>query len=96
MGTITVLRPDKPGQPAPEARLAPRTPLGGGAVLTLIDNGKPQARRVLELIADELRASLPLARVDTYTKSSAGAPIDADTARMLAARSRLVVTGIGD
>ncbi len=96
MTVITVLRPDKVEVPPPEIEYAPRAPLETGAVLTLIANGKPMARELLELIAGELRRELPIGRVEVVEKPSAGMPIDADRARMLAARSRLVITGLGD
>jgi hypothetical protein len=95
MATIEVLRPDKPELDTPVQPLAPRAPVEDGAVLTLIENGKPHARELLQLIAEELRRSLPIA-VETFSKPSAAKPIDADEARNLAARSRLVVTGVGD
>jgi hypothetical protein len=96
MATIEVLRPDKPELDAPPQPLAPRAPVEHGAVLMLIENGKPHARELLQLIAEELRRSLPISVVETFSKSSAAKPIDADEARNLAARSRLVVTGVGD
>jgi hypothetical protein len=93
---ITVLRPDKPEVPAPPTELAPRLAVQDGAVLTLIQNGKPRARLMLELIAAEVEKSLPLQRIEVFSKPTAAKPIDADQARMLAARSRLVITGVGD
>lgn len=97
MSVITVLCPDKADPPPVPASRAPRTDVEPGALLTLIDNGKPRAREMLELIAEELRRELPeVTSVDVFSKPSAGKPIDADEARMLAARSRLVITGLGD
>jgi hypothetical protein len=97
MSVITVLRPDKVEQEAEPGVAATRSRLEDGAVLTLIDNGKPHAREMLELVADEVRRRLPqITQVDVFSKPSAGKPIDADEARMLAARSRLVITGLGD
>lgn len=67
-------------------------------VLTLIDNGKPKAREILATIAEELSRTHPRIRfvVEVHSKPSAAAPIDADTAQRLAARSRMVLTGVGD
>jgi hypothetical protein len=96
MATITVLRPDQPAPPAPPAELAPRRAARDGAVLALIENGKPHARDLLQMVAAELRGPLGLADVLTFSKPSASRPIAEDEARMLAARSHLVVTGVGD
>jgi hypothetical protein len=93
---ITVLRPDKPDSAGVPTDYAPRAPIEEGAVVTLISNGKPMARDLLELIATELREQIPIGKVEIHEKASAGVPIDADLARMLAARSRLVITGLGD
>lgn len=54
------------------------------------------ARELLGHVADELRSRLPPATVDVHSKPSAGKPIDADVADMLAARSHLVISGVGD
>jgi hypothetical protein len=91
-----VLRPDKPEAPPPATDYAPRASVEEGAVLALIVNGKPMARELLELIAEELRLLLPIGDVEIHEKASAGVPIDADVARMLAVRARLVITGLGD
>jgi hypothetical protein len=93
---IVVLRPDKPEAAPPAGDYAPRAPVQRDAVLALIANGKPMARDLLEMVADELRKQVPIADVVIHEKASAGVPIDADIARMLAARSRLVITGLGD
>jgi hypothetical protein len=96
MATIQVLRPDK-AEPEPEhAPLAARTPLPEGAHLALIDNGKPQARELLELIAEELRGRLPIGSIEVVSKPSASVPIEAGEARALAERADLVITGLGD
>lgn len=77
---------------------APRQARGGvdRLHLTLIENGKPNARALLGHLADELRGRLRLATVDVHSKPTAGKPIDVDVADMLAARSHLVISGVGD
>lgn len=97
MATITVVRPDHVTEVRSTSR-APRQARGaaGPLHLTLVENGKPNARALLGHVADELRSRLPLAAVDVHSKPAAGAPIDADTADMLAARSHLVISGVGD
>jgi len=100
MATITVYRPDTDSDaPRDTFAFAARTPpegMSGQAVLTIIENGKPQARQLLSLIAAGVRRRLPVATVDVFSKPTAAKPIDADEARMLAARSRLIITGLGD
>ena len=97
MATVTVVRPDH----VPELRDIARAPRRARRAadplqLTLIENGKPNARRLLGHVADELRSRLPLATVAVHSKPSAGKPIDAAVADMLAARSHLVISGVGD
>ncbi len=97
MATITVVRPDHISEVngvgrAPRRAASDSVPLH----LTLVENGKPNAGVLLGYVADELRSRLPLATVDMHAKPAAGKPIDADTADMLAARSHLVITGVGD
>ncbi|MCY3806473.1 MAG: hypothetical protein OXG55_01095 [bacterium] len=97
MATITVVRPDHVPKARSIARAPRRTRGAADALhLTLIENGKPNARTLLGHVADELRSRLPLATVDVYSKPAAGKPIDADVADMLAARSHLVISGVGD
>ena len=97
MATITVVRPDHVSQVSGVGR-APRQARSAAEPLhlTLVENGKPNARRLLGFVADELRSRLPLAGVDVHSKPAAGKPIDADVADMLAARSHLVISGVGD
>ncbi|MDE0652934.1 MAG: hypothetical protein OXI26_04740 [bacterium] len=97
MATITVVRPDHVSEVSGVGR-APRQVLSGTdrLHLTLVENGKPNARALLGYVADELRSRLPLAAVDVHSKPAAGKPIDADVADMLAARSHLVISGVGD
>ena len=97
MATITVVRPDHDSSVSGMA-LAPRQARSAADSLhlTLVENGKPNARALLGHVADELRSRLPLATVDVHSKPSAGKPIDAEVADMLAARSHLVISGVGD
>lgn len=96
MAQLTVLRPDVPEDAAPVTARAPRSAPARPAVLTLIENGKPNARALLRLIGAELGARTDLVRVDTVSKPSASRPITADEADGLAAGSDLVITGLGD
>ncbi len=47
-------------------------------------------------IADRLRDALPIATVEVHSKPSAGAPIEEDVATMLAVRSHMIISGLGD
>lgn len=96
MTTIHVHRPDLPEGTVSPLELAPRGQFGPDARLMIIDNRKPKARLLLEAIAQRVRDELPISEVEVHSKPSAGAPLDADVTRMLAARSRLVITGLGD
>ena len=93
---LIVLRPDyEDGQvekffPAP--RVVPEEPF----TLTIIDNGKPKAKQLLTEVASRLRDRFPIASVEVVSKASAGKPLEADVAQSVAARSRMVITGIGD
>jgi hypothetical protein len=96
MAKIKLHRPDQQTAPGEAIDLAPRQKLGAGAVLGLVDNGKPKARELLTYLGEELQRRLPIEDVFLLSKPSAAKPIDADQARMMAARSRMVVTGLGD
>lgn len=97
MATVTVVRPDHVSEVSGVARAPrPNRSTAESLHLTLVENGKPNARALLDHVADELRSRLPLATVDVYSKPAAGKPIDADVADMLAARSHLVISGVGD
>lgn len=96
MTTVRVHRPDLPRGTVSPLELAPRGDLGSDARLMIIDNRKPGGRVLLEAIAEHVQLELPVVHVEVHSKPSAGAPLDADVTRMLAARSRLVITGLGD
>jgi len=97
MAKITVLRPDETESTTPLlTELATRRVPEAGATVTLIDNGKPRAREVLQRIAETLAEKIPGLVVEVFSKPSAGKPIGADDAIKMAARSHLVITGVGD
>jgi hypothetical protein len=100
MSLITVLRPDKSAVSSgdgPAGALAERRPIPDGAILTVIDNGKSHARIVLQMVADEVRERCPqIASVEVVSKTSAGILVSDEQARTVAARSALVITGLGD
>ncbi len=96
MTTVTVLTPDYESDAAPEVAMAPRSMPTDPVVITLIENAKPNAKELLGYVAEGLRERLPVADVVVHSKSAAGKPIDADVAETLAARSHLVISGLGD
>lgn len=95
MARIVVLRPDEPAPPPQTVQLAPRRPLSR-PVIGLVDNGKPRARELLELLAAELHARLGGGEVALLRKPSAAYTIAPEQARDMAARAHVVVTGVGD
>jgi hypothetical protein len=96
MGTVTVYRPvaDEPVE-APSS-LATRGAVAADARLVLIDNGKPNARELLELLAGELRSRLPFGSIEVVTKAAAGHPLEDEEAAAIAPRADLVIAGLGD
>lgn len=96
MTTITVLTPDFESPVADEVHMAIRSIPTEPVVITVLENSKPLAKELLQHLAARLGQRLPVAEIVTHSKATAGKPIDADEAEMLAARSHLVITGLGD
>jgi hypothetical protein len=95
--TITVCRPDAEEAPeVPAARAERRAPGPGGYRVALIDNGKPQARLLLERLAAELRARVEVGAVEVVSKHAAGEPIDDAQAAAIAQRADLAIAALGD
>jgi hypothetical protein len=97
MGQITVLRPDSTPPPPAAFELAPRRELPERPVVGLVANGKPLAKELLQVLAEELGKRLGR-EVETVllSKPSAAYPITDDEATQLAARCHLVIAGLGD
>ena len=96
MSRITVLRPVDATAPPATITLAARGGLPPRPVIGLVDNRKPHARELLELLAEELRARLGDAEIVLVQKQSAGHPMAPEQASDMAARAHLVITGVGD
>jgi hypothetical protein len=97
MAQITVYRPDVADTaPDTDVAIANRRPVEEDAVITIVENGKPNARILLQHVAEAVRRRLPVATVEVFSKPSAAKPIEADEAKVMAARSHLVITGVGD
>ena len=96
MSAITVIRPVDAAEPPTTVVLAPRRELPGSPVIGLVDNRKPHARELLELLAAELGERLGGAEVVLLRKPGAGHPMEPEQASDMAARAHLVITGVGD
>jgi hypothetical protein len=97
MASIELVCPELAEDPPPaDQHLAPRQPLGAATRLTLIDNGKPRARQLLQMIADGLKARAGLASVRVVSKGSASRVIDDAEVADIAATSDAVIAGLGD
>lgn len=96
MATISVYRPDVEDEVAAPASFAPRGHLPARPSVVLVDNGKPKAKRLLELVAEELNELLPLGRVEVFSKIGASVPLDDAQLTQLAASYDLAITGLGD
>ncbi|HET6506989.1 MAG TPA: UGSC family (seleno)protein [Baekduia sp.] len=96
--TITVCRPDAEEAPERPAQRAERTAPPGpdGYRVALIDNGKPQARLLLESLAEELRARIDVGSVEVVSKAGAGEPIDDALAAEIAQRADVAIAALGD
>jgi hypothetical protein len=78
------------------AALAPRVSGLRGIRLGLLDNAKANAARVLETLADQLRAQHHVGEVTTFTKSYFGTPVEEDRAQEIAQSCDAVLAGVGD
>jgi hypothetical protein len=78
------------------ASLAPRVRDLAGLRLGLLDNTKANAARVLETLAEQLRAQHHVGEVSTYTKSYFGTPVEEDRAQEIAQSCDAVIAGVGD
>ena len=97
MAEITVLRPDTTAPPVAAVALAPREALPARPVIGLVANGKPLAAELLTVLAEELAKRLGReVDIELLAKPSAAYPILDDEATQLAARSHLVIAGLGD
>ncbi len=96
MSTITLLNPLYEAAGPDAVTMADRFTPTDPVVITVIENSKPHAKELLSYVAEGLRERLPVSEVVVHSKSAAGKPLDADEAEMLAARSHLVISGLGD
>jgi hypothetical protein len=97
MAEIVVLRPDQPAPPPSDFELALREELPERPVIGIVPNGKPLAKELLGVLADELRKRLGReVEIEMLAKPSAAYPITDDQASAMAARCHIVISGLGD
>ena len=96
MSSVAVLSPVYEEAQVAEVAMAARFTPTEPVVIGVIDNAKNNAKELLTYVAEGLRDRLPVAEIVVHSKSAAGKPIDADDAEMLAARSHLIISGLGD
>ena len=97
MTMIQLVDPTLPDEPPPVGRkLAPRRSLGPSTRLTLVDNGKPRARELLQLIADGLKVRCGLEAIRIVSKGIASRVLDDAEVADIAATSDVVIAGLGD
>jgi hypothetical protein len=94
--TIQVHVPTPPATPPAQLALAARRPLEAPTRIGLVDNGKPRAKELLWMIAEEIGQRVPVGAVELLSKPSAANPISEEEAAELAGRVDLVVAGLGD
>ena len=96
MSSVTVLSPVYEEAQVAPVSMATRQMPTEPVVIGVIDNAKNNAKELLTYVAEGLRDRLPVADIVVHSKSAAGKPIDADAAETLAARSHLIISGLGD
>ena len=96
MSKVLVYRPDLKDEELPAAVIAVRRVPADGFRITLINNGKPRTLPLLTYIAEAFGKQVEVKSVEVHSKPSAGSPIDEATAARIAARSDLVIAGLGD
>jgi hypothetical protein len=91
-----ILDPTGQADSARTVTLAPRVADLAGIRLGLLDNTKANAARVLETLAELLRAQHHIGAVSTYAKSYFGTPVEEDRAQEIAQSCDAVIAGVGD
>jgi hypothetical protein len=81
---------------APALTLAPRPTDLSGVRVGLLENGKQNARRFLEDVADALSRRYGAGKAELRRKELFSAPAPPDLVDALSAESDVVVIGIGD
>jgi hypothetical protein len=77
-------------------RVGGRVEGGRGRCLGLLDNGKRNARELLEALAEELQESMQVEGVVIRSKPSSSLPASEVVLEELAGKCKAVVAGVGD
>jgi hypothetical protein len=97
MKSIEIMVPELLDElPPADLHLAERRSFPENGRLTLIDNGKPKAKEIMQFIADGLRQRFSIGEVTIFSKGAASRIIDEDEVRLIASTSDAVITGLGD
>ncbi|WP_321794715.1 UGSC family (seleno)protein [Caballeronia sp. J97] len=82
--------------PETQHKLAARAKGLSEARLTLIVNGKPKSKEMLEMIAERLKNKVSIAAVNFYQKPAATHVIDEEEVATIVESSDIVIAGLGD
>jgi hypothetical protein len=95
MPTIELLTPTLSEEPVAETGTV-ATRNGSGGDIVLVDNGKPHARLLLQLIAERVVATTPYDNAVVLEKGAASRILQADEVADLATTYAAAITGLGD
>ena len=95
MNTIEVLEPAGRQQELAARALRPLGPLAGKR-LAILDNQKPNFRRLATLAAEGLRDEFSLTQIGYYSKENATVPAPPETLDRIAQTVDFVLTGSAD
>lgn len=93
--TIRVLDPTQPPEVLP-ARIAPRRAPDRPIVLGCLSNSKPNAGRLLKMIAEQLRDRLQIESTVEAAKPNASLNAPEETLDQLAERCDMAIVAVGD
>jgi hypothetical protein len=92
----TILDPTGRDAGVVEGSRAARLPTLNGKTLGLLDNGKPNAFRLLHELADELGRAFRLRDVLVFTKPTSGTPVEQTQMEEILAACDFAVVALGD
>lgn len=92
---LVVLNPTEGPQIEPQ-QLAPRPARLDGLVVGLLENGKLNSGRLLDLVAEEVARQVPVREFVRVRKPNASAVVPDEQIEELIAKAGIVITGIGD
>ncbi|TDB95782.1 hypothetical protein [Actinomadura sp. 7K534] len=96
MAVLDIVIPEPADPPADLVSRAPRRAPGPRDRLVLVDNGKPSARVLLDLVATDLRTRLGFSDVVMHSKPSAAKPLTGEESARLAEGAGLMIAALGD